>query len=626
MGSNCDRTVLITIAGSNAAAIQKSCADGVCAGSSTSYIDDYVIQNLIDNAISYGAESITIKAFGTFWIGRPVRIPFKVNFSIEGEGIPNVLFNISNSIFTPTAGTQFRSTPVWNTNPWFGSCNTIGNTVIKMSGNFDFDTTWVSQPFYINNVTYYVASIVSNDTLTLTENAGFQTNVSCWYSPSIFVRVNPNPTGGVINSQGQTRFENCALMPAWGIVLNSVAVYGLTDIYAGNLRLDNFMFLPYGWLEAGQPTVNYADNPFMAFNCQGGNYGGGSDCTIGSIYIFAHGGSGPIWESIIGYDCVHVKKLMMFSCFRGILFQDAWMNIIDELLVYGSTGFAVAFNTSHGRGNIIRRLNYESMNIGRMHNNPLVYLFENTYVQIDYFYNWVSKYSSDITNITNADSRIEKTCYAFNLGNSGIVQVVPRSVVIETPFGDRLETPFSDGQYPMAGNGAGNLSVPSSGVTYYVGDPIDISIVGGKNVRITTRDAQENIIDDNVPTLKHRFLKGSMRYSNTYLNTGDSITVTYTSAPTVTVIHAVIGLSGKCIAPAPGANYVADKTGLDISFEGGISVSANVFDGSTPIGGSALDANLTKMVGYHLSPGQLINFGNFLSAPSRLIVRRHIEI
>lgn len=621
------RITTIVIAGSNATSAQKSCADGVCTGSSSNFTDDIIIQALIDNAVVNGAESISIKAFGTFWIGNPIHIPFEVNFYIDGEGIPNVKYNISDAEVMPTAGTQFRSTPVWNTSPCYGTCNTNGKMVTKKSGNFKFDEKWISQPFYINNVTYYIASVNAEaNTLTLTENAGIQTEVNCWYSPSIFVRVKPNPTGGIINAIGQTQFENCALMPAWGTVTNSVAVYGLTDVYGANLRLDNFMFLPYGWLEAGQPQVDYANNPFMALNCQGGNYGGGSDCTIGTIYIFAHGGSGPVWESIIGYDCVKINKLMMFGCFRGILFQDAWLNEIDELIVYGSTGFAIAFNTTHGRGNIIHRFNYESLNTGRMYDNPLVYLYENTYAQIEYFYNWPSYFSSDITDITNDDSRIERTCLAFNLGNSGIVQTVPREVVISTPFGEKISAPFLDGTYPTVGTNAGNLTLPTSGVTYYVGNPVDITITGGTDVTITTMDAQGNIIDNAVSSISHRFLKGSMSFTNTYLKTGDSITVTYSSAPTVTVFKATIGLMGSATFPTKGVNYIADKIGLDISFSGGTAVSAYVLDGSSNTGGEILDAGLTSMICYHLSPGQIINFGNFSHTPTNLVVRRHNEI
>lgn len=619
------RTATITAAGSNATAEQKSWADAVCTGSASSYIDDVTIQTLIDKAIENGASSILLKAFGIFWIGNPIRIPPEVNFYVDGEGIPNVLFNISNAVNTPTAGTQFRSTPAWNTNPWYGTCSVNGTVVTKATGNFDFDENWVSQPVYINNVSYYVASVnASGGSLTLTESAGTQTEAVFWYSPSIFVRVKTNPSGGVINAIGQTRFENCALMPAWGTVSHSVAVYGLTDVYGANLKLDNFMFLPYGWLEAGQPQVNYADNPFMAFNCQGGNYGGGSDCSIGTIYIFAHGGSGPVWESIIGYDCVHIRKLMMFGCFRGILFQDAWLNEIDELVVYGSTGFAVGFDADNGRGNIIHRFNYESLNKGWMASNPLVYLCDGSYVQIDYFYNWPSYFSSNIVSITNDDSRIEKTCLAFNLGDSGIMQVIPRNVVIFSPFGGVISTPFSDGTYPAAGS-TGSLSVPTSGVTYRIGSAVDITITGGTGVCITTKDAQGNIIDNAVSALTHRLLLGSMYYTNTYLNTGDYLTVTYTSAPAVTVIKATVGLEGSCALPASGVNYVAEKVGLDISFSGGTEVSATVSDGSDSTGGAILDSGLTSMIGYHLSPGQMINFGDFSETPSKLNVRRHSE-
>ncbi len=624
--SLCGRSVTIVIAGSNAMADQKLWADGVCSGSSSNYTDEKLIQRLIDDAVSKGYESITLIAFGTFWIGNPIRIPYKVNFFVNGEGIPNIEFNISNATVTPTAGTQFRSTPSWNTSPWCGTCDTDGLTVIKRSGNYIFDVNWVSQPFYINNNSYIVASVnATGNTLTLTEDAGIQTNVRCWYSPSIFVRVKPEPAGGVINAIGQTRFENLALMPAWGTVSNSVAVYGLTDLYGANLRLDNFMFLPYGWLEEGQPQVDYANNPFMALNCQGGNYGGGSDCNIGSLYIFAHGGSGPVWESIIGYDCVKISKLMMFGCFRGILFQSAWLNEIDELIVYGSTGLAVAFNTSYGRGNTIHRLNYESLNKGRMYENPLVYLYKNAYIEINYFYNWPSYFSSDITAISNDDSRLEKSCLAFNMGNSGIIQSVPQSVMIETPFGGQIPFPFLDGTYPTAGAEVGKLNCPSSGVRYYVGTPIDITITGGTDVHITTVDAQGNIIDKDVSSLSHRLLIGSMCCTNTYLLTGDSIKVTYSSAPTVSVLQATVGLSGSSPLPAPGVNYIADKIGVDVSFSGGESVSASV-SANSKAAGPVLDADLTSMVGYHIAPGQVINFGSYSKAPERLVVRRHSEI
>ncbi|KOF56652.1 hypothetical protein AGR56_07950 [Clostridium sp. DMHC 10] len=354
--------------------------------------------------------------------------------------------------------------------------------------------------------------------------------------------------------------------------------------------------------------------------------GGGTDCTIGSIYIFAHGGAGPCWESIIGYDCVRVRKIMMYGCFRGISFQDAWLNEIDDLVVYAAQGLAVAFNTNDGHGNIIHRLNYESLGICWMGDNPLVYLYDDTYVQIDYFFNWPSSYSNNIITITNDDSRIEKTCLAFNLGDSGIVQVVPRSVTIPYAFGGIIATPFLDGGYPSIGIGSGNMAVPTSGNTYYVRDPVDITISGGADVSIICKDAQGNIIDNGVTSLNHRFLLGAMRYTDDYLDTGCSIAITYTIAPTVVVVQAEIGSTGTIPIPISGVNYVASKIGLDISFSGGTGVSATTMDGSSNTGGNVLDTGLTSMVGYHLSPGQIINFGNFTIVPSSLVVRRHSEL
>ncbi|MCD2348099.1 hypothetical protein [Clostridium guangxiense] len=621
------RTATIVIAGSNAAAAQKSWADGVCIGSSSNCIDDAQIQALINEAVANEFTSIYIQAFGTFWIGKPICIPYGLNFYVNGEGIPNVDFNIAICTTTPTAGTQFRSSAAWNTTPWYGTCNTEGTSVTKVSGTLPFDSNWVGQPIYINGNYNHVASVnPSTNTLTLTDSVPTQTGVPYYYSPSIFVRVNPHPEAGTINAKGQTRFENCALMPAFGDAAYTVPIYGLTDEYGANLRLDNFMFLPWGWFELGQPAIDQTKNVCMAFNCQGGNMGGGTDCTIGSIYIFAHGGAGPCWESIIGYDCVRVRKIMMYGCFRGISFQDAWLNEIDDLVVYAAQGLAVAFNTNDGHGNIIHRLNYESLGICWMGDNPLVYLYDDTYVQIDYFFNWPSSYSNNIITITNDDSRIEKTCLAFNLGDSGIVQVVPRSVTIPYAFGGIIATPFLDGGYPSIGIGSGNMAVPTSGNTYYVRDPVDITISGGADVSIICKDAQGNIIDNGVTSLNHRFLLGAMRYTDDYLDTGCSIAITYTIAPTVVVVQAEIGSTGTIPIPISGVNYVASKIGLDISFSGGTGVSATTMDGSSNTGGNVLDTGLTSMVGYHLSPGQIINFGNFTIVPSSLVVRRHSEL
>lgn len=620
------RTATIVIAGSNATSSQKSWADGVCTGSSSNCIDDVTIQSLINDTVANGANSIYIQAFGIFWIGKPICIPYGLNFYVNGEGIPNVDFNIAICVTTPTAGTQFRSSSAWNTTPWYGTCNTKGTTVTQVTSTLPFDSNWVGQPIYINGAYNHVASVdLSTGTLTLTDSVPTQIGVPYYYSPSIFVRVNPNPVTGTVNAKGQTRFENCSLMPAWGEAAYTVPIYGLTDEYGANLRLDNFMFLPWGWFELGQPAIVQTKNVCMAFNCQGGNMGGGTDCTIGSIYIFAHGGAGLCWESTIGYDCVLAKKIMMYGCFRGISFQDAWLNEIDDLIIYASQGLAVAFNTNEGHGNIIHRLNYESLSMCWMSTNPLVYLYTDTYVQIDYFFNWPSSYSNNIIAITNDDSRIEKTCLAFNLGDSGIVQVVPRSVTLPYAFGNVIATPFLDDTYPSIGVNAGNLVVPTSGNTYYVRDPVDVTIRGGEDVSIICKDAQGNVIDNNVTSFNHHLLLGAMCYTYDYLKTGYSITITYTIAPTVVVVQAEIGPTGTSIIPISGVNYVASKIGLDISFSGGTGVSVTTMDGSTNTGGNVLDTGLTSMVGYHLSPGQIINFGDFTIAPSSLVVRRHSE-
>jgi hypothetical protein len=621
------RNITIVIAGANATTDQKAWADGVCTGTSSNCIDDVTIQALIDAASAAGYNSIEIKAFGTFWIGVPIRIPYGVNFYVEGEGIPNVDFNIAICTTTPSAGTQFRSTAAWNTTPWYGTCNVSGMTITKVSGALSFETGWVGQLIYINNVATHVASVdVTAGTLVVTDSLTTATGVVYYYCPSIFVRVKPNPVSGIINAKGQTRFENLALMPAWGDAAYTVPIYGLTDEYAATLILDNFMFLPWGWFELSQPAITQATNVCKAFNCQGGTNGGGTNCDIGTMYIYAHGGAGLHWESFIGYDCVHIKKIMMYGCYRGILFQDAWFNVIDDLIVYASQGFAVSFNTTAGHGNIIHRLNYESLSLRWMSSNPLVYLNSGVYVQIDYFFNWPSTYSSNITSITNDDLRIEKSCYAFNLGNSGIVQSVPRSVVLSTPFGAAISAPFYNGSYPTVGNTGGTSASPTSGTTYFVREPVDITVSGGTGVSITVKDAYGNTIDDAVTTLTHRLLLGCMRYTSTYWNTGYSICITYTTVPTITVVNAMVGFSGTSASPLAGVNYVAGEVGTDISFSGGTDVSAEITDNSTTTGGEVLDAGLTSMVNYHLAMGQKINFGAFSVAPTNIVVRRHCEL
>ena len=126
------RTATIVIAGSNATSSQKSWADSVCTGSSSNCIDDVTIQTLINDAVSNGSTSIYIQAFGIFWIGNPICIPYGLNFYVNGEGIPNVDFNIAICVTTPTAGTQFRSSSTWNTRPLinFGDFTTVPSSLV----------------------------------------------------------------------------------------------------------------------------------------------------------------------------------------------------------------------------------------------------------------------------------------------------------------------------------------------------------------------------------------------------------------------------------------------------------------------------------------------------------------
>jgi hypothetical protein len=426
------------------------------------------------------------------------------------------------------------------------------------------------------------------------------------------------PTNLISRGMGETAkgvlgIFNMAFMPAWGTTSAGTEITCINDRTSAILIEDNILFAPWGWSEANKPQPSVTNNkirsqymaPTKAFGTA--SAGAGTEARIGGlIEIGLYKGS-----VFNGYDDVTIQRVVINRCAYGVYMNGVWDNRVCELSSYECSYYPLEFSATGGgaRGNWVGIINLENPTVVPMYNYA-VYLGATNFVKIDYVYNWVTIPDAKYTQITNipGDAQLEGTTYAYNMGNNGLFQSFPLVVKSATPFGDTIANPFSGSSPYSVGSGGANPN-PVSGRLYTANTPIDVSIGAGTGQTILVKDAQGNTVES-ASTLNHRLMLP-----------GYTITATYGALGSVTVVQATVGQGGTSSSPRAGVNYVVYGYAVYVTSSGGTGVSISTYDGSSNTRGDVMDSSLASMTRYRLDLGQIINFGDFGSAPTTTIVR-----
>lgn len=417
--------------------------------------------------------------------------------------------------------------------------------------------------------------------------------------------------------KGTLTFKDLALMPAWGTTAASTYNYVLRDDDGSSVTLDNVMIMPWGWIEACvagstmiMPTLSSAGagNYICSFYFANGGGNEVSNLTITRLYMIGLAYCG-YWHD---FDCVYADQIYTVWCTDGPNVGVARNCYINNLVNYCFKDNVIEFATPNSsQGNQINEINYITLeNQYSSAGVKIVALNTNTYVKVNRVTNYPATYAYKTVTITSADARLIGNCIAYNMGNNAQTETYPKGKLNATPFGDTIATPFKDTTTYAIGTSGTNAN-PTSARTYTANEPVNVTISGGTGVSITTRDTNSNVIDNAVASLTNRLLLS-----------GYTITVTYTGAPTTTVIQATIGANGTTATPIANVNYVCGYYGLFVTLSGGTDVSVTTYDGSTNAMGNIMDASMTALTRYRLQPGQIINLGNFSDAPATLTVNR----
>ncbi|MBN1189024.1 MAG: hypothetical protein JXA46_04665 [Dehalococcoidales bacterium] len=447
---------------------------------------------------------------------------------------------------------------------------------------------------------------------------------SSWNSAGVDKSIFKQDSGD--DETGKVEFYDMCFMPAWDYAPTSPhSVYqtGITNKYSANFEANNLMLLPWGFLECGKhdPPL-YEQESWRLFDIYA--YGMGSACTIGDIWLIGQGSIS--WVN--GYDSINIHRCVLYYSRYGLRMGGTWQNEIQTLDMYGVASYGAYF-TNSSYNNHIGVISFEHLSVNQGY-HYLVRISTDISkfctVKIDQVYIWHAGGSTsgghdgdtDIYSITSDDTRLVPPCVVYNLKGTGLVKSAPESKVYTTPFGDTLSAPFLSSTAGIVSGGSAN---PTSGTTYSVNCPIDVTISGGTVSDITTKDPGGNTIDTGVTSLTHRLL---LPYY--------TIKVTYTLAPTTTVVQATVGdnfrisasLSGSVTAtPQAGVNYVAIYKGFYLTISGGTGVEVTTKDGSDNTGGdtmlSAWDSVTYPIPQYNLLAGQILNFGAFSVAPDVVV-------
>jgi hypothetical protein len=444
-------------------------------------------------------------------------------------------------------------------------------------------------------------------TPTATPSDGTQIRGGSWFNAQSAGVAIFNGTGGPY-SVGQISFKNLAVMPEFART-NGI-LYGIYDKNHAQVFLDNVLFMPWGWTEAGQPSVSSSNYNFAAYYFQGRGYG--SAFHIGQVYTIGMRYNGYV----NGFDGFTADQIIELYGYYGIQIGSITGARINEVLAEGLY-YAVEFsntwqNATSGQGfvNSISYLFNEQKSLASA--GYMILLYNNlSSCRVEEAMNWAYQgYTSTVLNITSNDAQgLIGTCNAFNMAGAGVWQTFPLSKAINNYFGSVLANPFYDVSTFSVGSGGMNPN-PTSDRTYTVNVPVDISIMGGTDISITTKDAAGNTIDNGVSSLSHRLLLPNF-----------SLKVTFTGAVVTKIVQATVGSGGTTNTPIASVNYFVYNIAVFISTNGGTGTSITTFDGSTNTLGNIIDTSLPNIVHYYLAQGQIINFGNFSLAPTLSITR-----
>jgi hypothetical protein len=398
------------------------------------------------------------------------------------------------------------------------------------------------------------------------------------------------------HAQGTLAFYNMAIMPAWGTPV--AIVYGIYDAYSADTLRDGVMFFPWGWIEAGGPNPGYSHKIYG--DTVNLTVGSGTDIRVEKIWCFGLG----VGASYASNDSVAVQNATLLTCNIGLFLGGTTSNYVNTVTAEDIKTNTIQFQ--QGENNRVHCLFVE--NFPSEQTSP-IYVDANTYVMVDNVYIWGNSSACIVTSITNNDAQLLGTCIGYNVGGTGLFQTFPLNKLLSTPFGGTIASPFNNTSNTIGSGGV--AATPTSGTTYTVNEPIDVTITAGTGQTITTKDAAGNTIDSAVATLSHRLLLSNY-----------AITVTFSVLGSTTVVQATVGASGTTATSIKNVNYVVNGFPIFVTSSGGTGVSISTLDGSSNTGGNTMDSGLTAMTRYELEPGQILNLGNFSAGPTITILRK----
>jgi len=326
-----------------------------------------------------------------------------------------------------------------------------------------------------------------------------------------------------------------------------------------------------------------------------------ANITLDNCYIRANGGYGA-YIGVAGYVAVHHCQFIL-NALGGVylsLFQENYAlgyDIIDHNLFDSNAGAAHLTVLGQAASPLVMGNTFWAEDSGSVPTNSISIQSWGGGLYAGNEFDPAGQSGA----VVALDPTVSEPLFASNKGFS--------FGVLSNPFGGALATPFNDAYQSGTVGANGDQANFTSSKTYRVNVAVDVTVVGGSGVSITTKDMAGNTIDEGVSALTHRVL-----------NTGYTIVCTYATAPTTTVVQATVGLCGTQAAPEANVNYVAKGGAVYLTSSGGTGVSITSKDGTTNKGGNVMDSGLTDLTRYALNVNQVINFGALTKAPALVVV------
>jgi hypothetical protein len=141
------------------------------------------------------------------------------------------------------------------------------------------------------------------------------------------------------NHAGNLEFYDCAFMLPYGSVTSGIWMYCVYDFYCSSFKCDRVLGMPYGWAEAGYPTITY-HNVTQTFYIDG--CGGGSTAKVGTLLeIGLYQGT-----QLINFDAITWDDVTMWKCVNGIISKAIVQNYIKKVSSYDPLSYIVTFSTN----------------------------------------------------------------------------------------------------------------------------------------------------------------------------------------------------------------------------------------------------------------------------------------